>query len=213
MIFFGQFVNLQIEASRNVMKLKAISEIRRKELRVAAFLVLQEEGLTGTTLEKVAAKAGASKGIVLHYFKNKQEVFEHAMREANAALRDNLATRLKQSLTPTARLDAIIEVNFDPQFFRQSVCQGWMALCAAVPYDPVLWRIQKAIHARMRSNLIFCLKGLVQPNQVNGAALAIAALIDGLWIRHAMQTDTMSREDAVLQVKTLVGQFIQQRVG
>ena len=132
------------------MKLKTISEIRRKELRIAAFLVLQEEGLTGTTLEKVAAKAGASKGIVLHYFKNKQEVFEHAMREANAELRDRLAARLRQAVTPSARLDAIIDVNFDPQFFRQSVCQGWMALCAAVPYDPVLWRIQKAIHGIAR---------------------------------------------------------------
>ncbi|TIX73739.1 MAG: TetR family transcriptional regulator, partial [Mesorhizobium sp.] len=70
------------------MKLTRLSEIRRKELRRAAFAVLQREGVAGATLEKVAAEAGASKGIVLHYFRNKQELFEHAMREANTALRD-----------------------------------------------------------------------------------------------------------------------------
>ncbi|MEY9323521.1 TetR family transcriptional regulator [Sinorhizobium fredii] len=43
--------------------------------------------------QKVAAQAGASKGIVLHYFANKQELFEHAMREANAALKDAVVAR------------------------------------------------------------------------------------------------------------------------
>ncbi|MGG2476417.1 TetR family transcriptional regulator, partial [Rhizobium sp. BR5] len=34
--------------------------------RRAAFEVLQTEGMAGATLERVAAQAGASKGIVLH---------------------------------------------------------------------------------------------------------------------------------------------------
>ncbi len=63
------------------VKLTRLSDIRRKELRQAAFAVLEREGIAGATLEKVAAQAGASKGIVLHYFRNKQELFEHAMRE------------------------------------------------------------------------------------------------------------------------------------
>ena len=64
------------------MRLTKISEIRRRELRRAACEVLQKEGLAGATLEKVATHAGASKGIVLHYFASKQELVEHAMREA-----------------------------------------------------------------------------------------------------------------------------------
>ena len=54
------------------MALQSIGDIRRKELRAAAFRVLQREGVQGTTLEKVAAEAGASKGIVLHYFRSKR---------------------------------------------------------------------------------------------------------------------------------------------
>ena len=65
------------------MKLTRISEIRRRELRQAAYEVLQTEGMAGATIEKVAQKAGASKGIVHHYFKTKQQLFEHAMRHSN----------------------------------------------------------------------------------------------------------------------------------
>ena len=52
------------------MALTKISDIRRRELRRAAVEVMRREGAAGTTLEKVAQEAGASKGIVLHYFRN-----------------------------------------------------------------------------------------------------------------------------------------------
>ena len=85
-------------------RLTRISEIRRKELRLAAFAVLQKEGVAGMTLEKVASHAGASKGIVLHYFRKKQELFEHTMREANAALRDAVVGRRIAAGPPPVRV-------------------------------------------------------------------------------------------------------------
>ena len=82
------------------MRLTKISDIRRAELRRAAFEVLQKEGMAGATLERVAAQAGASKGIVLHYFASKQELFEHAMREANLKLAEVVVARLKRASSP-----------------------------------------------------------------------------------------------------------------
>ena len=82
------------------MKLSRISEIRRRELRQAAYEVLQTEGMAGATIEKVALKAGASKGIVLHYFKTKQQLFEHAMRHSNALLRDGVIGRMRLARSP-----------------------------------------------------------------------------------------------------------------
>lgn len=43
------------------MQLSKLSDIRRQELRRAAVMVMQREGAAGTTLEKVAVEAGASK--------------------------------------------------------------------------------------------------------------------------------------------------------
>ena len=183
------------------VKLKRLSDIRRKELRQAAFAVLQREGIAGATLEKVAAHAGASKGIVLHYFRNKQELFEHAMREGNAVLRDAVIARLSQALTPMGRVDAVIEGNFEPHLFQPPLCHAWLSLCAEMPRDEKLARIQKVIHARMRSNLLSGLRDLASPKDADDIALGITALIDGLWLRLGLQPGSVTSEQAIRQVK------------
>ncbi|CAM5487653.1 HTH-type transcriptional regulator BetI [Mycolicibacterium aubagnense] len=190
------------------MKLTRISDIRRRELRQAAFAVLQKEGAAGTTLEKVAAQAGASKGIVLHYFRSKQELFEHAMREANAVLRDAVIVRLRRARTSAERLDAVIEGNFEPHLFQPSVCHAWLSLCAEVPRDENLARIQTVLHARMRSNLMSALRQLAPAALAEEVALGVTALIDGLWLRLGLQPGSISREQAVAQV----GDFVAARL-
>jgi len=183
------------------MKLTKISAIRRRELRQAAFEVLQQEGMAGATLEKVATHAGASKGIVLHYFRNKQELFEHAMREANVALSEAVSGRLKRATTPYERLEAVIEGNFEERFFRPSICHAWLSLCAEVPREPQLARIQTVIHARMRSNLMSALVHLLPRAECEAVALAITALIDGLWLRAGLQSQGFTREMALAQMR------------
>ncbi|KJF66061.1 choline-binding transcriptional repressor BetI [Rhizobium nepotum] len=183
------------------MRLTKISDIRRAELRRAAFEVLQREGMAGATLERVAAQAGASKGIVLHYFANKQELFEHAMREANTKLKEVVVVRLNRATSPRERLDAIIEGNFDESFFQPSICHAWLSLCAEVPREPQLARIQKVIHARMRSNLLSALTHLVPKEECNTIALGITSLIDGLWLRSGLQSGGLTREEAMEQMR------------
>lgn len=192
------------DAWTDPVKLKRLSEIRRKELRQAAFVVLEREGIAGATLEKVAAQAGASKGIVLHYFRNKQELFEHAMREANAVLCQAVIARLRRARTPMERMDAVIEGNFEEHLFQPPLCHAWLSLCAEVPRDEKMARIQRVIHARMRSNLLSGLHGLASPADADDIALGVTALIDGLWLRLGLQPGSVSREQAVRQVKNYV---------
>jgi TetR/AcrR family transcriptional repressor of bet genes len=183
------------------VKLTRISDIRRKELRQAAYVVLQREGIAGATIEKVAAQAGASKGIVLHYFKSKQELFEHAMRESNLVLREAVVARLKQAQTPMQRIDAVIDGNFEPHLFQPSLCHAWLSLCGEVPRDEKLRRIQKVIHGRMRSNLMSGLRDLVPAEEAEDIAFGITTLIDGLWLRLGLQSDGVTRDQALRQVK------------
>ena len=177
------------------------SEMCIRDSRQAAFAVLQREGIAGATLEKVAAHAGASKGIVLHYFRSKQELFEHAMREANAVLRDAVIARLKRASTPMQRVDAVIEGNFERHLFQPSVCHAWLSLCAEVPRDQKLARIQKVIHARMRSNLLSGLRDLAPLRDASDIAFGVTALIDGLWLRLGLQPGSVSSEEAIRLVK------------
>ncbi|MDB5556481.1 MAG: transcriptional regulator BetI [Rhizobium sp.] len=182
------------------MGLTRISEIRRHELRQAAYEVLQTEGMAGATIEKVAAKAGASKGIVLHYFKTKQKLFEDTMRHANVLVRNEVIRRMQRASGPDQRLWAIIEGNFSAEFFTPAICHAWLALCAEVPREPQLARIQRVVHARMRSNLLTALTALLPPDQCEAVAQGISALIDGLWLRLGLRSGGVSAPDALAQM-------------
>ena len=182
------------------MSLTRISDIRRRELRHAAYQVLQKEGMAGATIEKVAQRAGASKGIVHHYFKTKQELFEHAMRHSNSLLRDEVIRLMRLARSPDERLWAIIEGNFSTAFFTPGICHAWLALCAEVPREPQLARIQRVVHARMHSNLISALSVLVPADQCEAVALGITTLIDGLWLRLGLRPGEISAPEALAQL-------------
>jgi TetR/AcrR family transcriptional repressor of bet genes len=179
------------------MKLRSISDIRRSELRKAGFRVLQMEGLAGTTLERVAAEAGASKGIVLHYFANKKELFEHVMREANLELRNRVVARMARATTPMERLVAVIEGNFEPDIYKAEACYAWLSLCAQVPFDERLARIQTVIHRRMHSNLMGPLKALTHESRAEEIALGISSMVDGLWLRLGLSTEPLDASTAI----------------
>ncbi|MGV8989000.1 MAG: choline-responsive transcriptional repressor BetI [Cypionkella sp.] len=187
------------------MALRSITDIRRLELRAAAFRVLQREGVSGTTLEKVASEAGASKGIVLHYFGSKAELFEQVMREANLVLRGRVNQRLASARTPQARLRAVIEGNFEPDLFNAPVCHAWLSLCAEVPRSPALARIQRVIHARMHSNLMSGLRPLLPVDEAVAKAMQISSLIDGLWLRLGLAPKSLTPEQALALTMMTLG--------
>ena len=182
----------------------SIEQIRRKELSEAAYEAMQIWGLPGTTLVRVAAKAGVSKGIVRHYCRTTDELIEAARRRATAAWRDEVAHRLAAAHSPRERLDAVIEGNFDEQFFVPQITHAWLSFCGEVPRNPQFARLQRAIHARMHSNLMSALKHLLPKSRAEEAARAISIMIDGLWLRHGLVQGGIDRTGALRQMRSLV---------
>ncbi|HVI89976.1 MAG TPA: transcriptional regulator BetI [Dongiaceae bacterium] len=176
------------------MARQSIEQIRRAELTEAAWQALQQWGAAGTTLARVAELAGVSKGIVLHYFTSKDELMEAAMRRANAALRDEVARRLKLATSPRGRIEAVIEGNFAEGFFSPEICHAWLAFCAEVPRNRQYARLQRAIHARMHSNLMSGLRHLLPSTEAEATAYGITSLIDGLWLRLGLEQGGIDRD-------------------
>lgn len=197
--------NAQVTFHRRIsLPRLSIEQLRRQELAVAAYEILQEEGIAGTTLAKVADRAGMSKGIVLHYFKGKDELLEVVMRRANSLLRDEVVALMSQATTPRQRVEAIVAGNFSPKFFKPEICNAWLSLCAEVPRNPNFARIQRAIHARMRSNLLSGLKHLLSPKKAEEAVIGITAMIDGLWLRFGLSQEGLSLPEAKVQMDAML---------
>lgn len=187
------------------MKRKKLWRLRTEEYSKAAFETLCEYGLSGTTVEKVALRAGVSKTNVLHYFGSKTRLLEMAMRYANADLARDVRALLIRSNTPWERVYSVIEANFSGQFFEPKLAHAWLSLCAEIPYHSSYQRIQTAIHRRMRSNLVHALVQLTDEKRAEEVALAISTTIDGLWLRCGLQLGGIDRATAMAQMELLMG--------
>ncbi|WP_162932904.1 transcriptional regulator BetI [Roseovarius sp. EL26] len=186
------------------MKRKNLWRLRTEEYSKAAFETLCEHGLTGTTVEKVATRAGVSKTNVLHYFGSKTRLLEMALRYANADLARAVNALLIRSNNPWERIYSVIEANFSEQFFHPKLAHAWLSLCAEIPHHSSYQRIQTAIHRRMRSNLVHALVQLVENERAEETALAISTMIDGLWLRCGLQTGGIDHATAMGQMELLM---------
>lgn len=184
---------------------RSIAEIRREEFAAAAFAVLAEHGMPGTTLQRVAEKTGASKASVLHYFGTKQHLIETALRHANSTLRREAVALMRLAETPWERFYAIVEANFSQTTFNRKVAHGWISMCAEVPHNRTFQRVQTAIYRRLNSNLHSALEDIdTDPKRCDDTVSLVSLLIDGIWIRCGLQIGGLERAEAVALIEIVI---------
>lgn len=89
---------------------------RRAMIAAAAAGCIAEQGLHGTTMRVIAQCAGVSKGIVEHYFANKDEVIEAALEQVNVrylAREQKLTAGLTGLAALRARLRCVLPLESD----------------------------------------------------------------------------------------------------
>jgi TetR/AcrR family transcriptional repressor of bet genes len=175
--------------------------LRRRQLIDAAIATLRRYGWPDTTVVRIGAEAGLSPAIIHHYFKSKDDLLAAAMRWILVELRTEVVGRLKRANSPRARLQAVIDGSFAPSQFRPEIRAAWLAFWAQAPFAPVLDRLRRLYIARLRSTLIADLRRLLPGGQVEDAALALASMIDGLFLR-AASGDPMVTPEAACALAT-----------
>ena len=71
-----------------------IREFRRSSLLHAALVTVAEFDIEGATVARICARAGASRGLISHYFSNKEELLVAALRglfDEAQALKESIA--------------------------------------------------------------------------------------------------------------------------
>jgi TetR/AcrR family transcriptional repressor of bet genes len=167
------------------MTIARIRDIRRRELLEAALEIVKREGLQATTLGRIAEQAGASKGIVHHYFKDKNQLIEQTMRYAHSRRREDLVKRLRSARHPGQRLGAVVSVILDEKYFQHGFCRAWISFKAATYSSSELARLHRAIHRREWSNLTHALLSFQARNEARRTAISIKAVVEGFRFRLA----------------------------
>jgi TetR/AcrR family transcriptional repressor of bet genes len=181
------------------MKLNSLQRVRRLELQKAAYEVARKQGFHSITVEQIARHAGTSKGIVHHYFKNKKQLIEHAVRYSHLVYRKAIVSRLKKAKTPSERLWSIIDGTFDPDQFGPEICRLWLTILDELKHDRKLARLVAILDKRSIALTLSAVKELVDAQEVNNKAYTIMGLLDGFWILSATDPE-ITRETALRDI-------------
>jgi AcrR family transcriptional regulator len=90
--------------------LDAKGRVRARILR-SAMQQFQRQGYRHTSIDDVAREAGVAKGTVYLHFKNKAELFLHAISEEKKQLAERFQPLFTSELTPEERLRRFIELG------------------------------------------------------------------------------------------------------
>jgi betaine-aldehyde dehydrogenase len=184
-------------------------ESRRSQFIEVTIDSLAEVGYVGTTLARIAGRAGVSPGLVAHYFGDKDGLLDAAFRSLARRVGDQVRARLRSIATPRARIQAIIDANLAPEEFDRRTGTAWLAFWGQVLQVPSLRRVQSVYQRRTLTNLKSSLKKLVPVEEAQSLAAMIAAMIDGVWLRAALSG---WREADSASARALLTEFVDRRL-
>lgn len=181
-----------------------VEALRKSALIDAAIAAIGERGSLDVTMSDIAGRAGVSTALAHHYFGAKDDLLEATMRRLLADLARDAVEALRRAKTPRQRITAIIEVNFSVAQFRQETVHAWLAFYVAALRSPSLRRLLAIYARRLNSNLLSGLAPLVDRDEALKMAEAIAALIDGLYVRRALRDGLPNPASAAALVEDYV---------
>ncbi|MEQ1950773.1 choline-binding transcriptional repressor BetI [Mesorhizobium sp. CN2-181] len=161
--------------------------LRRKALIDAAISAIGDRGTLDVTMSEIAGRAGVSPALAHHYFGAKEDLLQATMRHLLADLGRDMVVALKRAPSPRARISAAINVNFSVGQFRQEIVHAWLAFYVEAQRSAPLRRLLRVYSHRLYSNLMSGLTPLFERSEAERMAEAIAAMIDGLYIRRALR--------------------------
>ncbi len=182
--------------------------IRRKELISAAIAAIHARGSLDITIRDIASRAGVSQGLAHHYFGSKDELIVASMRYLLSQFSGQVSKELKRARTPRQRLSAIVRASLGEEQFQPEVVSAWLVFYVHSQESVEARQLLSIYTSRLRSNLIHELKSLVG-GDATLVAQGVGALIDGIYIRHALGGDLQHFREG----HRLVEDYIDMKIG
>lgn len=177
---------------------RAEPDARRLSLIVATARVLAQDGVAGTSVRAIAVEAGVSPGLVGHYFPGVDALVADTYAHVEARVSEALDAALAAAGSdPRARLDAYVTASFAPPIADPQLLATWIAFWSLVRSRPAIARQHDQQYAAFRHRLEQLLGACGLPAaRHRHAAIAITALVDGLWLELCLSPQTFDAGEA-----------------
>ncbi len=172
-------------------------EYRRASLLQAAIITVARYDIEGATVERICNEAGASRGLIAHYFDSKESLLLAALENwFNTAL--GIKTHIAQdtSLSAEERIREIAYSSVSPPTYSWEIAAAWQAFTNASRHNPAYAKpIRNA--SRYATKLIAPLffqaaDDLGIELDAKDAAMGLYILDDGLWNSLATGKDKLT---------------------
>ena len=182
---------------------RKLPEARRKTLIEATIECLKRYGHDGLSIRKISAQAEVSIGLINHHFPSSAgliaETYESLARSLNEALRSEVENT---SVTPRQRLSAFFRASFAPELLDPQLFSVWVVFWSMVAHSPEIRAVHARTYGQYRSILEKLLGQLVDsgaapPLKLRPAAIALCAVLDGLWVELSLSADTFKPREAI----------------
>jgi TetR/AcrR family transcriptional repressor of bet genes len=169
----------------------------RKDALIRA--AIKEVGQTGSldvTVSQIADRAGMSSALAHHYFGSKEQIFLSSMRYILHEFGASARRRVALASSPRDRIAAIVTASFGPEQFERDVVSAWLAFYVQAQQSKDAARLLRVYAKRLHSNLVHHLRSDVSPGAARRIAQGLAAMIDGFYIRCALQEIAPEADEA-----------------
>ncbi|WP_086733627.1 TetR family transcriptional regulator C-terminal domain-containing protein [Erythrobacter colymbi] len=177
---------------------RADPDARRQSLIEATARVLAAKGAAGVSVRTICAEAGVSAGLLRHYFASVSEAIAATYRwtgtEIDRALEQAVAAAGPDS---RARLIAYLAANFRAPIATPDLLASYVAFWSLTLSDPAVASVRVEVYGSFRQGLEGLLRAY-RPDlaDVRVVAVALTALIDGLWLELSLGQAPFSAEEA-----------------
>ncbi len=173
---------------------KSKSEQRKPEILQNLYEVLSKEGLEGTTLSKVADHMGVNSGLLVHYFKTKEEMILAMVDFMLDKYANIYLSKLNEYSDPQDRLDNVLNTFFEPDWTqRGDASVFWSCFSLSFRNERVKERFRKMYNG-FRDMLtdeitMYIDAGIVRVKDPVKTADIIITLIEGLNFNRSIKAE------------------------
>lgn len=174
------------------------ADSRRQDLIEACAKRLAAEGVAGATVRAICAEAGVSPGLLRHYFDGIDDLVAATYR----AVGERVAVALDAAVAtagqgPRARLSAYVVASFQPPIADPALLATWIAFWGLVKVDPRIAALHGDIYGGYRAGIEALLaENGVPADERRLKAVAITALVDGLWLELCLAPQAFTADEA-----------------
>lgn len=161
-------------------------ERRRDDLIAAALDLMAEGGPESATVRAIAARAGATPGLIRYYFSTKDDLWRAAYRTHMTRLTEQCRAAIPAvPRSPGARLTAFVVASLSPPVTDGAALRLWAGFIGMAQRNPAMNEIHETTYLLYRDalqELIAALPGRCDTARLRTLAIACNGVLDGLWL-------------------------------